>query len=68
MQYQEVFVEFHGWFENVDTIFLAMEYFEYGDLHDCITAKLTEYDAKIISVQLLECLRLCMKLASPIAT
>ncbi|KAI9874609.1 MAG: hypothetical protein M1830_009566 [Pleopsidium flavum] len=57
-KYQEVFVQFYGWFENVDTIFLAMEYFTHGDLHACMTAKLTEYDAKIITAQLLEGLKI----------
>jgi serine/threonine protein kinase len=58
MYHQEVFVQFYGWFENGDTIFLAMEYFQYGDLQGCITQGLTEDDAKVITTQLLEGLRI----------
>lgn len=31
-QHQNLFVQFFGWYENSDFIFLAMEYIQYGDL------------------------------------
>ena len=45
-----------GWFENVDCIFIAMEYFQYGDLHKFIlhSGPCTEFGAKVITIQLLE--------------
>lgn len=45
---------FFGWFESDTSIFLAMEYFELGDLDKYITSELTETDAKVIGRQLLE--------------
>lgn len=54
VQHQEVFVHFYGWFENVEKIFLAMEYFPQGDLTKFITDKLREEDAVAITAQLLE--------------
>jgi serine/threonine protein kinase len=48
------FVEFFGWYENEENIFLAMEYFEHGTLDHYISAEMTEEDAKVISLQLLE--------------
>lgn len=48
-----------GWFENVESIFIAMEYFRYGDLHKFIgdTGPCQESGAKIITAQLLEGLK-----------
>lgn len=40
--------------ESDDSIFLATEYFELGDLEKYITPELTEEDAKMIGRQLLE--------------
>ncbi|MCJ1342935.1 hypothetical protein MMC31_001124 [Peltigera leucophlebia] len=51
---RDLFVHFHGWFENEKSVFLAMEYFELGDLENYNTPKLTEIDAKMIGRQLLE--------------
>ena len=53
-QRQDLFIHFYGWFENDTSIFLAMEYFELGDLEKFTTPKLTERDAKRIGKQLLE--------------
>jgi ankyrin repeat protein/serine/threonine protein kinase len=55
-RHTELFVHFHGWYENEDTVFLAMEYCGLGDLAACITADspCSENDAKIITSQLLE--------------
>ena len=60
-QYPEAFVQFYGWFENVDTIFLAMEYFENGDLSQHLTTKVSEDEARIITKQLLEGLSIMHK-------
>ena len=34
-----VFIEFLGWFEDHDSVYLAMEYVPYGDLEDNIPPK-----------------------------
>jgi serine/threonine protein kinase len=49
-------VKFFGWYESVDSIFIAMEYLEHGDLHKYIrqTGPCSENDAKIIAYQLLK--------------
>lgn len=59
-QYQQhqVFVEFIGWFENPEFIFLAMEYLPLGDLSKHILEEVQEHDLKDISSQLLEGLKL----------
>ena len=53
-----------GWFENVDSIFIAMEYFQYGDLHKFIpnSGPCTESGAKMITMQLLEGLDIMHKI------
>ena len=58
MQYQELFVTLYGWYENNDSVFLAMEYFPYGDLEDHISPGITEDGVKVICTQLLDGLRL----------
>jgi hypothetical protein len=49
-------VEFFGWYETRDSLFIAMEYLEHGDLHKHIlrTGTCSENDAKAIAYQLLE--------------
>ena len=54
MQHQELFVTLYGWYENNDSVFLAMEYFPYGDLEDYIARGITEDSTKMICAQLLE--------------
>jgi len=54
----QAFVEFFGWFEDADHIFIAMEYFQHGTLNKYITNFLSEKDARIISLQLLEGLKI----------
>jgi serine/threonine protein kinase len=49
-----VFVEFFGWFEDLDFVFVAMEYFPYGDLSSYITKGISEIDARGICLQLLD--------------
>lgn len=50
----QAFVKFLGWFENDDLVFIAMEYFEKGTLDRFIGEDMTENDARVITVQLLE--------------
>lgn len=54
----QAFVEFFGWFEDDDHVYLAMEYFPNGTLDHFITKGLLEHDAQIIGQQLLEGLRI----------
>lgn len=42
----------HGWYESDDWIFLAMDYFELGDLSQHLNSKIPEYQAKEITRQL----------------
>ncbi len=56
------FVEFYGWFEDDDWLYLSMEYFEYGDLGNYFDGKCwTESNAKILASQLLEGLQVMHK-------
>lgn len=48
----------HGWYEDDDNVFLAMEYFQYGDLDAYIDAGISEDGAKLICAQLLDGLSL----------
>jgi tRNA A-37 threonylcarbamoyl transferase component Bud32 len=48
----------YGWYENNDSVFLAMEYFPHGDLEDYITRGITEDNAKMICAQLVDGLSL----------
>ena len=50
------FVKFFGWYESLDanTIFIAMEYFKYGDLQRHLKSPLVENEAQQIMMQLLE--------------
>jgi serine/threonine protein kinase len=52
----------HGWYEDENCIFLAMEYFPHGDLEGYISQGITEAGAKIICMQLLEGLSLMHRL------
>ena len=47
-------MEFLGWFEDDDYVYLAMEYFPLGTLDKFISDEVKERDAKLISSQLLE--------------
>ena len=53
-QQLQVFVEFFGWLEDPDFVFLPMEYLTHGDLSSYITKGISEIDAKGICLQLLE--------------
>jgi serine/threonine protein kinase len=50
--------EFLGWYEDEDNVFLAMEYFPLGTLDKFIREELKEEDARVISAQLLEGLKI----------
>lgn len=50
----QVFVEFLGWWENTESISLAMEFFPLGDLRACDDGQISEDDARDICQQLLE--------------
>ena len=51
---EDLFVRFLGWYEDNRTVYLAMEYFEQGDLGRHLSAPLAEDEVRVISKQLLE--------------
>ena len=51
-KFRHVFVNFHGWFESPDSIFLCMEYLPLGDLVDAMLSDLGEEDVRVIAAQL----------------
>lgn len=53
-----MFVSFFGWFESDRNIFLAMEYFENGDLAQHIPTISTEDEVRQITTDLLDGLRI----------
>lgn len=56
-----VFVEFFGWFEDPESVYLAMEYVPLGDLEHNVAAmggRLVESDVRDITVQILEGLKI----------
>ncbi|KAH6716381.1 kinase-like domain-containing protein [Leptodontidium sp. MPI-SDFR-AT-0119] len=56
-----VFVEFLGWFQDVESVYLAMEYVPLGDLEDNVVklgGKISEGEVKEITVQILEGLKI----------
>ena len=52
-QFPQYFAYLHGWYESQDCIFLAMDYFEMGDLSHHLQAKIPEDQAGDITQQLL---------------
>jgi serine/threonine protein kinase len=54
LQYNYCFVEFLGWFEDSQNVFIAMEYFPHGDLQDHLSEPLPESDVQQITSQILE--------------
>lgn len=54
IQYHDLFVCFKGWYENTNSIFLAMEYFSLGDLYQHLSTELSESDVRTITKQILE--------------
>lgn len=52
-QFPQYFAYLHGWYESQDWIFLAMDYFEMGDLSQHLQSKIPENQARDITRQLL---------------
>ena len=50
-------MEFLGWFEEPETLYLAMEYFDQGDLSKHTGMPLPQRTVRIISKQILEGLK-----------
>ena len=56
-----VFVEFFGWFEDLECVYLTMEYLPLGDLEDNVLAaggSIKETEVRDIAVQILEGLKI----------
>ncbi|PTB47211.1 hypothetical protein M441DRAFT_127916 [Trichoderma asperellum CBS 433.97] len=53
-KYAHCFVQCFGWFEIDDSVFIAMEYYEMGDLQRYLTKPLPEPEARRITFQVLE--------------
>ncbi|KAL3475998.1 kinase-like domain-containing protein [Aspergillus californicus] len=56
-EYRRHFVQFLGWFDDTDHLYLAMEFIEYGDLQRFITAPFPESEAVSIVTQIAQALR-----------
>ncbi|KAF3359138.1 GTPase grn1 [Verticillium dahliae VDG1] len=52
--YVDCFVEFYGWYEDENMVFIAMEYIEHGDLQSYMNQPFSEAHAKVICSQLVE--------------
>jgi serine/threonine protein kinase len=52
-RWPQYFAYLHGWYESQDCIFLAMDYFEMGDLSHHLQSKIPENQARDITQQLL---------------
>ena len=50
-------MEFLGWFEEPETLYIAMEYLKEGDLTGCIGTPLLQETVRNISKQILEGLK-----------
>ncbi|KAF8532990.1 kinase-like domain-containing protein [Trichophaea hybrida] len=53
----EWFLQFFGWYEDEQWIYIAMEYIEFGDLQRYIDVQWTEGDTRVVARQLLEGLK-----------
>lgn len=49
-----MFVEYFGWYDSDDTVFIAMEHIEHGDLDSHFKQPLAEAEAREITAQILE--------------
>lgn len=54
MQFVRCFVESFGWYDNDESIFIAMEYLPHGDLHQHLSRPLPEHEGQQIVFQILE--------------
>lgn len=53
-KYELCFVKSFGWYENSESVFIAMEYFPLGDLQNYLSLPLSEEEAQRITSQILE--------------
>jgi serine/threonine protein kinase len=53
-KYERCFVRSFGWYESGQSIFIAMEYFPFGDLQNFLSSPLPELEVQQITFQLLE--------------
>ena len=53
-KYEQNFVQFYGWYESLEDIYLAMEYFPLGDLERYMDRQLSKFQIKVIIRQLLK--------------
>lgn len=53
-QYEHCFVKSYGWYDDDESIFIAMEYFPNGDLHKYLGSPLPENECQRIVSQILE--------------
>ena len=56
-----LFVRFLGWFENSEKLYIAMEYFEKGDLRQHLGERMSVPMAKLLLSQLLEGLNVMLR-------
>lgn len=56
------FVEFYSWYSDDENVYLAMQYFAYGDLRGHISSGLSEDDAKQVGLQVLQGLQIMHQL------
>lgn len=54
MQHDALFVQFFGWYESSNYVYIAMEYISHGNLRNYLEAERSEDEAKAITRQLLE--------------
>lgn len=52
--YEQNFVQFYGWYESPEDVYLAMEYFPLGDLERYMDRQLSKLQIKVIIRQLLK--------------
>lgn len=53
-KYEGFFVRSFGWYEDAKCAYIAMEYFELGDLQNCLSQPLPEWETQQVAHQLLE--------------
>lgn len=59
LQYNAYFVQSYGWYESSDAIFIAMEFFEHGDLQQYLNkvSRMPEEEVQLVAYQILEGLK-----------
>ncbi|KOS45758.1 hypothetical protein ACN38_g3349 [Penicillium nordicum] len=56
-EYRNYFVQCLGWFDDIEHFYIAMEFFEYGDLQKYIIKPFSEPEAASITVQVAQALQ-----------